>query len=191
MAWHETTSLGVIVMLTQTVEAQRAKCAQYFPLQIEESMEVSDEHDGFSMRITVEELEENAKAGSTVRKLKATVAGESKIFWHLLFGGWPDFGVPSSEEQRHALLELIKISKSMSDPEKPRIVHCSAGVGRSGTFIALDYLLDELATGGLRDLKTDPVFDVVSRLREQRAHMVQAEPQFVLIYELLRERWVA
>ena len=76
---------------------------------------------------------------------------------------------------------------------KPRIVHCSAGVGRTGTFIALDYLLQELEDGkfdGMVGKMDDPIFDCVKRLREQRMFMVYKVGQFAFIYQVLRERWV-
>lgn len=74
----------------------------------------------------------------------------------------------------------------------PRIVHCSAGVGRSGTFIALDYLLSLLAKGALDQVpaESDPVAETVDRLRQQRMMMVQGEGQFFFLYEVLREAWV-
>ena len=76
---------------------------------------------------------------------------------------------------------------------KPRIVHCSAGVGRTGTFIALDYLLQELEDGKFDDMvgkMDDPIFECVKRLREQRMFMVYKPGQFAFIYQVLRERWV-
>jgi protein-tyrosine phosphatase len=79
-------------------------------------------------------------------------------------------------------------------PHKPRIVHCSAGVGRTGTFIALDFLLQELDEGKFDDLAgkvEDPVFECVKRLREQRMLMVYKAGQYAFIYQVLRERWLA
>lgn len=70
-------------------------------------------------------------------------------------------------------------------------MHCSAGVGRSGTFIALDWLLQELEEGSLDDVPdtADPVVGVVAALRQQRTMMVQGDPQFAFIYDTLRDRW--
>ena len=81
---------------------------------------------------------------------------------------------------------------------KPRIVHCSAGVGRTGTFIALDFLLQELEEGKFdafvgkkgSERNEDPVFECVKRLREQRMSMVYKPAQYAFIYQVLRERWV-
>jgi protein tyrosine phosphatase len=76
--------------------------------------------------------------------------------------------------------------------DNPRIVHCSAGVGRSGTFMALDWLLTELHEGSLDEVPpdSDPILEVVEMLRTQRMMMVQAEPQFWFLYNVMREQWI-
>lgn len=138
-----------------------------------------------------------------------------KAIHHLLFSGWPDFLVPEGED-REALVRLIALSAQLncqpattaesststnggasafiSDQSTPRIIHCSAGVGRSGTFIALDYLLHLLHTGQLDHLPesgegSDPVAETVDAMRKQRMMMVQGEGQFMFVYEVLREEW--
>ncbi|KAF2862158.1 receptor/non-receptor type protein-tyrosine phosphatase [Piedraia hortae CBS 480.64] len=139
---------------------------------------------------------------------------------HLFFSAWPDFQVPKGED-REALVELVglaarvasptqttksagtKTAKRMSTPSSlgrdlvsydgsPRVIHCSAGVGRTGTFMALDSLLTRLYSGELDCLPQDcnPVWETVLRLREQRMMMVQTLDQLLLIYHVLRERWV-
>ncbi|MCJ1280669.1 hypothetical protein MMC21_008499 [Puttea exsequens] len=70
------------------------------------------------------------------------------------------------------------------------MAHCSAGCGRTGTFIALDYLLEELERGSFDgELELDPVFETVDYLRKKRVMMVQNVAQFRLIYDTLRWRW--
>ena len=107
------------------------------------------------------EVEGDGKSGNNDENNK------HRTVWHLLFAGWPDFFVPEGDD-RAALLALIKLSEHLSGDGRsvgdkgtagvekdslgnknrnPRIVHCSAGVGRSGTFIALDYLLSEMEDG--------------------------------------------
>ena len=156
--------------------------------------------------------------------------GESKVFWHLTFTLWPDHGIPDAAH-KDSLVNLIALSRRLntstppsttistpvdpprtpvtpSTPSFPRsisnpvIVHCRAGVGRSGTFIALDFLLHELAQDAFRaridprngqvrkEGEEDPVYTAVNQLRMQRAVMVQTEVQYKLIYEVLRERWI-
>ncbi|KAL2014271.1 hypothetical protein VTN00DRAFT_1796 [Thermoascus crustaceus] len=205
MVFHESKEVAVIVMLTQTVEAGREKCAQYFPLdeenasmvlQVEETDPfINDEGHGRvneSMlgEITLLESTFDEESRSEIRKLELTMGSQSKIVWHFLFAGWADYSKPEGAD-REGLLKLIKQTASKSTLDNPRIVHCSAGVGRTGTFIALDHLLRELESGALlkvTDPDTDPVFETVNQLREQRMMMVYNEMQMQFIYEVLREQ---
>ena len=195
MVWHETAHVAVIVMLTQTAEAGREKCFQYFPLGEEPGVfriEVTgDEEDSPEGKVQLVETVYHEAARSTVRKLVMTVGEEKKQVWHLLFSGWPDFDVPEGED-RVALLELLALSASKNEvASTPRIVHCSAGVGRSGTFIALDFLLAKLKTGAVAEAKEgeDMIYDLVNRLREQRMTMVQSDVQYYFLYQVLHEQF--
>lgn len=230
MLAEEVTSPAVVVMLTQTHEAGREKCFQYYPLSVEESPLTipPDEEiqDGFKGEVHLDSVEEDSQSRSQVRRLRLRTSmddsSETKEIeiQHLLFSGWPDFLIPEGED-RAALIGLIRLSASLNherepaetNPEaqpngtnganytgnateqptpNPRIIHCSAGVGRSGTFIALDYLLSLLASGQLDDIQDrDPVVETVDLLRQQRMMMVQGEAQFQFLYEVLKERMVA
>ena len=92
-------------------------------------------------------LKHDALTGSEVRELKLTIGHQTKTIYHYLYARWPDFGKPEADD-RIALLELMRVSKGVAG-YSPRIVHCSAGVGRTGTWIALDFLLRELQEGRL------------------------------------------
>lgn len=205
MVFHESGNVGVIVMLTQTIESGREKCGQYFPLDSENpSMPLwVDENDPFVSDEKHEKLDRNTlgevtllettfdkKSRSEIRKLELRLGSETKNVWHFLFAGWADYSKPEGED-REALLQLIELSGSKCSPDNPRVVHCSAGVGRTGTFIALDHLLKELESGQLltlTDPEADPVFDTVDKMREQRMMMVFNEMQLQFIYEVLREQ---
>ena len=88
---------------------------------------------------------------------------------HYHFTSWPDHGVPL---QTTSMLELLREVRKSHNRGKgvPLLVHCSAGVGRTGTFVALDILLDTLRSKG-----TISVFDVVAGMRKKRMLMVQTE----------------
>jgi protein-tyrosine phosphatase len=154
--------------------------------------------DGFKGSVRCVEVEGDPETSACVnRKLIMKIDGEEgeKIIWHLLYTRWPDFGVLAGEDLEgfFALMELSK--QKNSSPESPRVIHCSAGVGRSGTFIALEYLIAELEADALYPepgddpAEYDPVFDTVNKLREQRRTMVQAETQYYFIYTVLRQLW--
>ncbi|KAF9469595.1 protein-tyrosine phosphatase-like protein [Collybia nuda] len=143
--------------------------------------------------------------------------GNPVIFQHFLYTAWPDHGVPDEDDEQ-SLLPFIKLVDSANrdlthasrqgniepDPDPPIVVGCSAGVGRTGTFIALSSLLrkyghlppaespspdSDLPTSPLgplpRSLREDLVALEVDSLREQRPGMVQRDEQLRLIYEML------
>ena len=230
MVAEEVKSPVVVVMLTQTHEAGREKCFQYYPLSAQESPLVwpPDEElqDGFEGQVDLESVEVDPRCRSEVRRLRLRTTTtdnaqpQEKEIHHLLFSAWPDFAIPE-EDDRQALIELIRLSSHLNcahststsvhtngtsssppsaaaadfastDQDNPRIIHCSAGVGRSGTFIALDYLLSLLHSGQLDNLPadTDPIAETVDLMRQQRMMMVQGEPQFNFIYDVLREQYL-
>ena len=193
MIWHETEKVAVIVMLTPTEESGREKCYQYFPPDAETSpfkvKSIGHPELPTEGEVTFVELEKFHGQNTQVRRLHLTFGEESKTIWHLLFTAFPDFGVPEDED-RAELLDLLELAaEKNSTPANPKTIHCSAGVGRSGTFIALEYLLSQLESGALGEAKPedDPIYQVVHLLREQRMMMVQSEIQYHFLYDLLLE----
>ncbi|RMY57524.1 hypothetical protein D0865_03066 [Hortaea werneckii] len=235
MLQEQTGEKAVVVMLTQTHEAGREKCFQYYPLATEESPMVlqpdtaevegaeGDKQAPFG-KVELLDVQQDQKTRSEIRRLRLRMndgdgggRGKEKEIHHLLFSGWPDFLIPEGDD-REAMIELIRLSARLNSPNStsqqtngtsssashdlatldqsnPRIIHCSAGVGRSGTFIALDYLLSLLHSGALDNFPSndisDPVAETVDRMRQQRMMMVQGEPQFNFIYDVLREQFLA
>ena len=79
---------------------------------------------------------------------------------------WPDHGVP---DYATPLMSLHKrVTNTWSPSKGPILVHCSAGVGRTGTFIAVDIALEQASKEGVVDIA-----GIINRLREQRMQMVQ------------------
>ncbi|KAI1743876.1 hypothetical protein F4680DRAFT_444572 [Xylaria scruposa] len=192
----------VIVMLTDTHDGYMEKCYPYFPRDAHaEGIDVgeTDEfEDGFRARVTCISTEERQDGAIQMRKLNLHVDGRSDItVWHLLYRRWPDFGVPKVEDY-DSFFELMKLSRELNtNPTNPRIIHCSAGVGRTGTFITLETLMREIEEGAMDYLDPDEnesnedlVFKTVNRLREQRRTMVQADSQYAFIYKVLRRQWL-
>lgn len=213
----EVKSPAVVVMLTQTHEAGREKCFQYFPLSAEESpLTIPPDHeiqDAFRGEVHLEDTREDVDSKSEIRRLRLRTTSADGLetqdteIQHLLFSGWPDFLVPEGDD-RTAMINLIALSSTLNNDIEPadtsndtnnereasnansRIIHCSAGVGRSGTFIALDYLLSLLRDGQLDKVPADvdPITNTVDLLRQQRMMMVQSEMQFHFLYEVMREQ---
>ncbi|RWA03039.1 hypothetical protein EKO27_g12067 [Xylaria grammica] len=194
-------SPAVIVMLTDICENYMEKCYPYFPGIQAQEIEIgqTDEFgDGFHARVECVSQEEKQDGAIQMRKLNLHVDGRGDItVWHLLYRRWPDFGVPRVEDYS-SFFELMKLSRDLnSSTDNPRIIHCSAGVGRTGTFIALETLLREIDEGAMDDVDAelsddddDLVFRTVNLLREQRRTMVQADSQYNFIYTVLRRRWL-
>lgn len=203
-------------MLTKTWELGREKCYEYFPLDPEDGsvrfdriVEEGEEPvaDPFNFEVNLLDCYYDEDARTEVRELEIRVlegaheaapdsndfcptlkAGDTKLITHLLFKGWPDWNAPEGKDS-DALLKLIELANIKNTvANSPLIVHCSAGVGRSGTFIALDHLLKELDDDVLDSAEGDPIYDLVSKLREQRMYMVQSEAQYEYIYKTIREK---
>lgn len=97
---------------------------------------------------------------------------------HFHFTTWPDFGVPSPPQ---TLVRFVRAFRERVGPEqRPIVVHCSAGVGRSGTFIALDRILQLMKTSDKVD-----IFGIVWQMRKERVWMVQTEQQYICIHQCL------
>lgn len=195
MIWQETTDVAVIIMLTQTHDGTQEKCYQYFPLNAEAGpykVDPIDRDQGTPEgSVTFTELDSDSNPKTEIRKLSLQFGEQKKDVWHFLFSGWPDFTVPEDDD-RSALLELFRLSSEKNGtPSNPRIIHCSAGVGRSGTFIALEHLLAQVESGAVADVKdeTDMIYDVVNSLREQRMLMVQMEIQYQFLYDVIKARY--
>ncbi|XP_043402968.1 receptor-type tyrosine-protein phosphatase kappa isoform X3 [Chelonia mydas] len=170
MIWQE--KVSAIVMLTGLVEQNKTKCEQYWP----EGEQVCGD-------FTVTLSNTWTTTSLVTRTFRLQRAGSPlprnmQQFHYLL---WPDHGVPSNPARLLQLVEMVNERVSEA-PAGPVLVHCSAGIGRTGTFIALDVLLKMARAEGSVD-----VFRCVQRLREQRVGMVQTKEQYTFLYEVLLE----
>lgn len=195
-------SPAVIVMLTDTHDGYIEKCYPYYPrdshTEVIEVGETDEFEDGFRARVQCLSLEERQDGAIQMRKLNLHVEGGGDMtVWHLLYRRWPDYGVPRAEDHA-SFFELMKLSRELnSSTTNPRVIHCSAGVGRTGTFIALETLIREIDEGAMDDLDQgrndndhDLVFRTANHLREQRRMMVQSDSQYAFIYKVLRRQWL-
>jgi protein-tyrosine phosphatase len=200
---EQLTSPMVIVQLTDMVEGGMVKCFPYLPMTMAqtetEPWTVNEQNawgDDWEATLALDKFETLENGAIELRKLKLQVKDDAKPrdVFHFLYTKWPDFGVPALEDI-DSFLKLMRLSRAYNKANNPRIIHCSAGVGRTGTFITLEHLLRELDDGFLENYdgdgeKDDLVFQTVNSLREQRRSMVQAEPQFLFIYQVLRKLWL-
>ncbi|VDN01727.1 unnamed protein product [Thelazia callipaeda] len=165
-----------IVALTKCVEKGRDKCHQYWPDNDQRSVLYADIEVTLMNEVVYEEF--------TIRELKLTNMNEPstspRTLRHMHYMAWPDFGVPECAAGLVHFVRLFRARLPPSPNNKPTIVHCSAGVGRSGTFIALDRLMQCVA----KNLPLD-VFGIVYEMRLDRCHMVQNEQQYIFIHHCL------
>nr|KAF6458394.1 protein tyrosine phosphatase receptor type E [Rousettus aegyptiacus] len=175
MVWEQKST--TIVMLTNLKERKEEKCYQYWPDQ------------GCwtygSVRVCVEDCV--VLVDYTVRKfcIQALPDGckAPRLVSQLHFTSWPDFGVPFTPI---GMLKFLKKVKTLNPVHAgPIVVHCSAGVGRTGTFIVIDAMVDMMHA----EQKVD-VFEFVSRIRSQRPQMVQTDMQYSFIYQALLEHYL-
>ncbi|XP_037586407.1 receptor-type tyrosine-protein phosphatase C isoform X3 [Cebus imitator] len=173
MIWEQKAT--VIVMVTRCEEGNRNKCAEYWPSVEEGTRAFGD--------VVVKINQYKRCPDYIIQKLsiinkKEKTAGREVT--HIQFTSWPDHGVP---EDPHLLLKLRRRVNAFSNFfSGPIVVHCSAGVGRTGTYIGIDAMLEGLEA----ENKVD-VYGYVVKLRRQRCLMVQVEAQYILIHQALVE----
>ncbi|XP_070401801.1 receptor-type tyrosine-protein phosphatase epsilon isoform X2 [Nothobranchius furzeri] len=176
MIWEQ--KVATVVMLTNLKERKEDKCYQYWPDQ------------GCwtygNVRVAVEDF--TVLVDYTIRKFciqyqASDAAKTTRLVTQLHFTSWPDFGVPFSPI---GMLKFLKKVKAVNPPfAGPIVVHCSAGVGRTGTFIVIDAMIDMMHA----EQKVD-VFGFVSKIREQRSQLIQTDMQYSFIYQALLEYYL-
>ncbi|CAM9129590.1 unnamed protein product, partial [Lampetra fluviatilis] len=163
LVWEQ--QVHTIVMLTQCVEGGRNKCDQYWP-----SAGVACLHG----HVLVELRGEQRLADWTVRTLLVSNQNDEteceRSVRHFHFTAWPDHGAPTGTTAIVAFARLVRANARLSARSSPTLVHCSAGVGRTGTFIALDSALQQLES----DLHVD-IYGRTHAMRSNRMLMVQTE----------------
>eukprot|EP00911_Craspedida_sp_UC1_P002744 UC1_evm1s2012 len=176
MVWEENSS--IIVMATREVEKGKIKCHKYWP---DEGgvVQCGAVEVGF---VSFEEVNDDF----SIRKLILTdqMRTQSREITQYVLKSWPDQGVPNDPA---VLIRLIlnvrraaEAARARGDGAGPVVVHCSAGIGRTGTYFALDISMQRLD-----ELSTIDISAVVSYLRLQRAGMVQTLVQYRFLYEAL------
>ncbi|XP_051579937.1 LOW QUALITY PROTEIN: phosphatidylinositol phosphatase PTPRQ [Myxocyprinus asiaticus] len=166
MIWE--TGTKTIVMLTQCFEKGRIRCHQYWP---EDNKPVTVFAD-----IIITKLTEDVCPDWTVRALRVERHGNYMIVHHFNYTSWPEHGVPESSS---TLIQFVKAVRSNRGHDNTTIVvHCSAGVGRTGVFIAMDHLVQHM-----RDHDFVDIYGLVAELRSERMCMVQNLVQYMFLHQ--------
>ncbi|VDI25186.1 Hypothetical predicted protein [Mytilus galloprovincialis] len=173
MIWQE--NVGKIVMVTQLKEGRRNKCVQYWPDVVNEQMVVEN------YRLTLTKEKEHTLYVYrliTIFNHNDTNRTERKVH-QFHFTQWPDHGVPDSIKLVHF---YRNVKSEHCDQNGPMVVHCSAGIGRTGTFIAIDALYENG-----KKTKYVNVIEYVQMMRKDRMNMIQTHEQYATVFEALLE----
>ncbi|XP_028307374.1 receptor-type tyrosine-protein phosphatase eta isoform X2 [Gouania willdenowi] len=165
MIWEK--NVQTVVMLTHCNEQGRVKCEQYW------SSGTKHFED-----IIVTTTSEIPLDDWTIRdfRVKNVKTAETRSICHFHFTAWPDHGVPEATELLISFRHLVREHMNQYSRHSPTVVHCSAGVGRTGTFIAVDHVIFQIERENIVD-----VHGIVYNLRMHRALMVQTEDQYVFL----------
>ncbi|XP_026124383.1 receptor-type tyrosine-protein phosphatase delta-like isoform X36 [Carassius auratus] len=170
MIWEQRSAN--IVMMTKLEERSRVKCDQYWPNRGTETYGL--------IQVTLLDTVELATYCVRTLALYKNGSSEKREVRQFQFTAWPDHGVP---EHPTPFLAFLRRVKSCNPPDAgPMVVHCSAGVGRTGCFIVIDAMLERI-----KHEKTVDIYGHVTLMRTQRNYMVQTEDQYVFIHDALQE----
>ncbi|XP_043833009.1 receptor-type tyrosine-protein phosphatase S isoform X20 [Dromiciops gliroides] len=170
MVWEQRSA--TIVMMTKLEEKSRIKCDQYWPSRGTETYGV--------IQVTLLDTIELATFCVRTFSLHKNGSSEKREVRQFQFTAWPDHGVP---EYPTPFLAFLRRVKTCNPPDAgPIVVHCSAGVGRTGCFIVIDAMLERI-----KPEKTVDIYGHVTLMRSQRNYMVQTEDQYSFIHDALLE----
>ncbi|XP_029310617.1 receptor-type tyrosine-protein phosphatase delta isoform X38 [Cottoperca gobio] len=170
MIWEQRSA--IIVMMTKLEERSRVKCDQYWPTRATETYGL--------IQVSLLDTVELATYCVRTFALFKNGSSEKREVRQFQFTAWPDHGVP---EHPTPFLAFLRRVKACNPPDAgPMVVHCSAGVGRTGCFIVIDAMMERI-----KHEKTVDIYGHVTLMRAQRNYMVQTEDQYVFIHDALQE----
>ncbi|XP_070156159.1 tyrosine-protein phosphatase non-receptor type 1-like isoform X2 [Polyergus mexicanus] len=180
MVWEQNSR--AVLMLNKIIEKNQVKCHQYWPL--DDSHESTMTFEDVSLE--VEYVSKIESSDYTTRTLRITdlETNDSREILHFHYTTWPDFGVPQSPTAFLRFLADVRQSGALDQNVGPPIVHCSAGIGRSGTLCLVDTCLVLIEKNGLNAVN---VREVLLEMRKSRMGLIQTPEQLRFSYAAIIE----
>lgn len=175
MIWEQ--KIECIVMTTGLIEGNRRKCHRYWP--DEETEPDGVEYGNCKLEIT--DTQDCGEWVHTTMSLTNSEAKETRKVQHFWYTGWPDHGVPATAAPVIGFLQHIR--KATTGSTSPILVHCSAGIGRTGTFMTIDIGMQELQS----EWRVTDIKGNVTKMRQERGGSVQTAVQYKFIHQALEE----
>ncbi|MFH4974529.1 hypothetical protein AB6A40_001238 [Gnathostoma spinigerum] len=185
MIWEQECTL--IVMLNKVIERNSPKCHQYFP--------VDSNSECVFATFTVRLLSTNSFPHFIVRTLQLIATDDrmldddtepARTLLHYQFISWPDFGVPHSSNVFIEFLEHVKATKRLEQPP-PAVIHCSAGIGRTGAFVVVDSVLSMIE----EKVSNVDVEQLVVKMRRYRMGLIQTPQQLQFCWKTIVDALLA
>jgi len=178
MIWEH--NVSVVIMLTRDIEGGKAKCVKYWP-------EVDSPNTQDPFIVSCEDVDKQDEIIIRKSKLRNKDTNEDKKVNLIQYIAWPDNGVPESSK---AFLDIVKMADEMNPSKGPILVHCSAGIGRTGTFVMLHSILawlryqqDQNPGKELRICLPK----VLLKFRNERNGLIQTPQQYEFVHVALKE----
>ncbi|XP_057304511.1 tyrosine-protein phosphatase non-receptor type 11-like isoform X2 [Hydractinia symbiolongicarpus] len=194
--WHmiNQENSGVIIMLVKEIEAEKMtwkvammiliflmtvlrKCVKYWP-----EFTLSLDVDG----LVVKNVNETVTQDYIMRQLEITEdkVSSTKTIHHFQFIAWPEHGVPSDPGSLLEFIQQVEITRRRTHCDGPPVVHCSAGIGRTGIVVVISILMHLYQMKGM--LEDEAIFQTVRNVRLQRLGMVQTKVQYGFVYKAMK-----
>jgi protein tyrosine phosphatase len=172
-----------IIMLTELYEGNREKCYDYIS---NLNKDIKFVFNKFGIDVKFKGLTNERNNGIEIREFEIFINNKIKIIRHIWIRKWPDFGIPNKEADNNYYL-IKKLHELDGEKKRSNIVHCSAGVGRSGTFICFQWYYENVF---MKNVKVKGIYEIVLKSREDRVMMVQRIEQYEYLYKAIKAMYI-